>query len=165
MSDSNTHEESAWAEKLEAMRRGVGLRLDAHGAWWQGDTPFEHAGLIAALNRGMTLHPETREPVVYIGDKWCYFESEDLPFIVHGLVFDGAELWADLNTGLRAHIPANGFIQDDVRVLVRLEDGRTARLSRSAQSGLADALHEDGGRLFLRYGERVYRIGESPTSD
>ena len=164
MSDSKTREESAWAEKLEAMRRGVGLRLDAQGNWWQGDAPFEHQGLISALNRGMTLHPETGEPIVYIGDKWCYFESEDLPFVVHGLVFDGSSLWAELNTGIRAHIPQDGFIQDGVRVLVHLADGRTARLSRAAQSGLADVLYEEDGCLSLRYGNQVYSISEGPTS-
>ena len=134
MTDDSTNVDEAWAVRLERLRRGVGLRLDAAGKWWQGDEPFLHAGLIAALNRGIRLHPDSGEPIVYIGDKWCYFESEDLPLVVRGLQVDEHGVWALLNTEARVLIPRDGFYEDGDRILIRLDAQRTARLSRTTQS-------------------------------
>jgi len=163
LSTDDRQTDAAWAARLESIRRGVGLRLDASGGWWQQDSPFEHPGLVAALNRGIALHPETREPIVYIGDKWCYFDSEDLPFIIHGYEYASDGLWADLNTGARELIPRDGLFQDGERVLVRLDEHRVARMTRTAQSRMAEVLDEDNGRLCLRFGSDLYFIGDAPT--
>ena len=164
MNDESTPEAVAWAAKLEGMRRGVGLRLDREGRWWQGDEPFTHGGLVDALNRGIRLHPETGEPIVYIGDKWCYFESAEVPFIVHSIRYQETALWAELNTGERLVVPRDGFVSRGDRVFITFGDGRTARLDRKTQGRLADALSETDGRLALEFGGARWLIRQAATS-
>lgn len=125
-----------WAAKLETLRRSVDLRLDREGRWYHEGEIFEHPRLIALFDQGIDAHPESGEPIVHIGDKWCYFHAEDTPFIVRRLEATADGLLAHLNNGERFPIPAEGFEAAGDFVYVQLTPSRRARLDRDAQNQL-----------------------------
>jgi hypothetical protein len=125
-----------WAEKLEALRRSVDLRLDFEGRWYHEGEVFEHARLTALFNRGIDAHPETGEPIVHIGDRWCYFTADDTPFIVRRLEATEAGLRAHLNNEESWPVPPEGFEASGDHVYVQLTPTRRARLDRTTQNRL-----------------------------
>lgn len=127
-------------------RRAIDLRLDAQGRWYHDGQPFTHPRLIALFDRGIDVHPETGEPILRIGDKWCYIRCDDTPFIVRRLRLGPEGLVAELNNGERLPVPADGFeVGANEVVYARLAPNRRARLSRDAQSALAEWLQEAPG--------------------
>lgn len=148
-----------WAAKLEQLRRSVDLRLDREGRWYHEGEAFEHARLIALFDRGIDAHPETGEPIVHIGERWCYFAADDTPFIVRRLESTPEGLVAQLNNGERHPVPAAGFEVAGDFVYVQLAPHRRARLDRATQSRLWGWLDEgppievvtDAGRWPVAY--------------
>lgn len=151
------------ADWLEAMRRGIDLRLDSEGAWWHEGAPFAHAGLIAAFNRGLDVHPETGEAILRVGDRWCYVKCEGTPFLVRRLVPGANGLQATLNTGETYPVPPEGFITRGAHVYVRLAPKREARLNRATQARLAEWLIDgpDGLQVKTATGAWPVRVTEA----
>ncbi len=150
---------AAWAERLEIFRRGVDLRLDAEGRWLHEGEPFEHPRLIAFFDQGIDLHPETGEPILRVGDKWCYISAEDVPFLVRKLRETPEGLEATLNTGERVLVPEAGFESTGERVYLQL-GRRRARLDRLTQASLVAWLEEGSAGLEVHATGRSYPIKE-----
>lgn len=125
-----------WAARLDQLRRSLDLRMDREGRWYHEGERFEHARLIALFDRGIDAHPESGEPIVHIGDKWCYFTADDTPFIVRRLESTADGLIAHLNNSEVHPIPAVGFEADGDHVYVPLAPHRRARLDRDSQNQL-----------------------------
>lgn len=153
-----TDDLQAWAEKLEKYRRSLDLRLDGEGRWFHEGQPFEHPRLIEAFDAGIDIHPETGEPILRLGDKWCYIRADDTPFVVRRLVEGDGGLVAHLNNGERLPVPADAFEATDAHVYLRLAPRRRARLGRTVQNGLADRLEETPDGLAYRAGGRRWLI-------
>lgn len=152
----------AWLAKLEALRRSVDLRLDGEGRWFHDGEPFEHKGLIAAFDRGIDVHPDSGEPILRLGGKWCYIRADDTPFVARRITVDGDRLTLLLNTGATVAVPQDGFEAAGEHVYVRLADGRRVRLSRAAQANLGDWL-EAGDPLCVVAGGRRYPVRTDAT--
>lgn len=125
-----------WAAKLDQLRRSLDLRMDREGRWYHEGERFEHPRLIALFDRGVDAHPESGEPIVHIGDKWCYFTADDTPFIVRRLASTAAGLVAHLNNEEAHPIPAAGFVAEGDFIYVALAPNRRARLDRDSQNQL-----------------------------
>jgi|JI7StandDraft_1071085.scaffolds.fasta_scaffold442644_1 hypothetical protein len=133
---TDLHDEAAWAAHLETLRRSVDLFLDREGHWFHNGEPFEHTRLINYFNAGIDAHPETGEPIVHLGPRWCYFRAEDTPFLVRRFEDAADGLYAILNNSERLPVPAGGFEAVGEHVYVQLAPHRRARLDRSAQATL-----------------------------
>jgi len=132
-----------WAARLELSRRGLDLRLDAEGRWYHEGIAFEHRRLIELFDRGLDLHPETGEPILRVGDRWCYIRADDVPFVVRALHLEGATLVARLNTGEHVALARDALELRGEHLYARLDDRRVARLDRATHKGLATMLSED----------------------
>lgn len=161
MTDQKSPDAEAWLARLEAMRRSVDLRLDGEGRWYHDGQPFEHPGLIAAFDRGLDVHEDTGEPILRIGDRWCYVRADDTPFVVRRLRVDGDTLSATLNTGETLPVPADAFEQGGEHLYLHLSPRRRARLDRATQARVADWLVDLGDRLALEAAGRRWPI--APT--
>jgi len=136
----------------------VNVRIDSQGDWWEGDQRFSHPGVIAAFNQGVGLHPETGEAVVRLGTQWCYIQCDVTPFVVRKLRLDETGMQVHLNTGEQASVkPSHLSLIGDV-LCVHLDTIGLARLSRTAQSELAESLVEDNGQFVLKWCHHVWPI-------
>lgn len=131
-----------WAARLDQLRRSLDLRMDHEGRWYHEGERFEHPRLIALFDRGIDAHPESGEPIVHIGDKWCYFTADDTPFIVRRLESTPETLVAHLNNTEIHPIPASGFESEGDFIYVQLTENRRARLDRDSQNQLWGWLEE-----------------------
>lgn len=150
----------AWLAKLEALRRSVDLRLDGEGRWFHDGEPFEHRGLIAAFDRGIDVHPDSGEPILRLGGRWCYIKADDTPFVARRVALAGDRLTLRLNTGETVAVPDEGFEAAGAHTYVALRDGRRIRLGRAAQASLGDWL-EAGEPMCIATGGRRYPIREA----
>lgn len=157
--DEGAAEAAAWLAKLEALRRSVDLRLDAEGRWFHEGAPFEHAGLIAAFDRGLDLHPESGEPILRVGGRWCYVRADDTPFVVRRLSLEDGRLVVRLNTGAVEPVPPAGFEAAGDRLYVQL-GRRRARLGRAAQAKLGQWLVEGDGGWVVAAGDGRWPVRE-----
>ncbi len=140
---------------LELLRRSVDLRIDGEGRWFHDGEPFVHPRLIAFFNRGLDLHPESGEPVLRVGDTWCYVHADDTPFVVRRLTEDAGVLRVVLNTEEALPLAVDAFERRGDHFYVRLDERRVARLDRATHNGLWEVLDEGAdGRLTL-YGRPV----------
>jgi uncharacterized protein len=111
-------------ETLEKLRRGFPLRMDRMGAFFLGDDPITHHGVVAAFRRGLDLS-DTGEPIVRVADQWTYLSVADCVLRVlrvvadptgdalHLVLDDGrtipldpARLWEQPGHGLRCTVPS-----------------------------------------------------------
>ncbi len=130
-------------------RRDIDLRLDAAGRWFHEGEPFVHAGLIALFDRGIDVAPETGEPVLRVGDKWCYFRCDDTPFFVRHVSVAATGLAMTLNTGAIVEAPPATLRHSPDGVLYAdFGPHRRARFVRGAQAALSDRLEDDGAAGF-----------------
>ena len=139
-------------------RHSVDLRLDADGHWFHDGQPFLHAGLIALFDRGIDVDPESGEPILRVGDKWCFVRCDDTPFIARSLRLRRdapareVAIVLTLNTGAEVVAAPDAFRLGSNGVLyAELGPHRRARLSRSAQATLAPVIDQgqDGGFVLV----------------
>lgn len=134
-----------WAATLEKMRRSVDLRLDFEGNWYHEGEIFEHERLIALFNKGIDSHPDSGEPIVHIGERWCYFKADDTPFIVRRMESSPDALLVELNNGETHPVPPTGFEAVGDYIYVQLTEDRRARLDRGRQNQLWGWLVDEDG--------------------
>ena len=154
-------EEKEFREWLDAQRRSIDLELTDEGTWLHNKTPFAHHGLIGAFNRGIELHPDTKEPIVRIGTTWCYFRSRMSPFIVERLIAKGTLLQGvQLNTGEQLTLETITPVYAIGKLSFSTTCGRTLRMSRRAQANIAPFLSQSRNSYFLEteYGLRHVNI-------
>ena len=51
----------SWLQNLDKLRRSSGLRIDCKGHWWHEEDRFEHAKIIATLNRGLAWEDQNKQ--------------------------------------------------------------------------------------------------------
>ncbi len=107
---------------LERLRRGVPLVLSRTGRFRFDGAEVTHTRVDSALRAGLDVSDEG-EPIVYLGDQWCYLTVEDCPLRAtsvwesHGALqmrlddgrrmpLDVQTLWEEPDAGLRASAPA-----------------------------------------------------------
>ena len=139
-----------WLKALETKRRSIDLRLDREGRWWHDGRLFEHPRLIQAFNRGLALHPDSREAILRVGSQWCYIKVEDTPFIAHRARFVANQLTATLNTEETVLIPKRSLSSVADSIYALLPDGRLIRFDRAALATLAESLHQSPEGYLLR---------------
>jgi hypothetical protein len=147
---------------LESMRRGVNLRLDRHGVWWQDGERFQHPHIIRAFNRGIDIHGQTSEGIVRIGGKWAYVECDKTPFLVLSIeMVEPEALACIINNEERWVISQGSLFEDDETVYARKQgpsSRRYARFSRHAQGQLAEYLMETADGFALNFAGKVWPI-------
>ena len=154
--------DNSFEEQLETLRRSAGIEMDCDGNWWHDGVPFEHPLIIDILNRGLSIHPETGEAVVRIGEQWCYIECQGTPFIAMNLSVsrDGMPTLL-LNTSDSLTLEAVELIEQHGAVHGRESNGRLIRFSRAAQAQLADHLVEIDGDYAVSTAAGHWPIGRS----
>ena len=164
MSKRQQMEEAALATKLESLRRRSGLALDIEGHWWHDGNPFEHSGIIAALNKGIDLHPDSGEPIVRVGEQWCYIEAAGTtPFLAVRLHIDDiGQIALSLNTTESVKTEKANWHLRFGALHCRLVDGRLVRLSRHTQAKMAAYLEEaaDGYYIVTAAGKWLIKDGQ-----
>lgn len=115
-------------ELLEKMRT-IGLRLDRHGTFWQGDEQVTHARLRQALLRWLDVRDDGRDIIRLDDKRYAYVEVED------------------------AHLRARSARWDDDRCFVLWDDDQERELDY-AQLRQADdhAFYTQVGKLRGRIG-------------
>ena len=157
---SECHSPNPAVEKLESIRRSLDLRLDAEGCWWHDGRAFEHDRIIEAFHRGIDVHPDSGEPIVRIGDRWCYFTAELTPFVVRRLqVIEGIPTVL-LNTGERHVVGTEDLSCKDERIYVHIDTKRVAVLDRRCQLGLSSLLSPDEEGLVIETSAGRWVIAE-----
>lgn len=155
-------------ETLERLRRGVPLRMSASGELRFDDEPVTHPRVRQALRGGLDLS-DAGEPVVWLGDQWCYLTVDDCPLRatavlrrdddLHMRLDDGRELplsldtlWDEPGRGLRARAPS----QPTGR-------GLAVRFTNQAQMDLAEWLDDsEGDDAVLVLGSHRWAIPKQP---
>lgn len=153
---------------LEILRRSSELALDREGNWTHQGVPIGNPKIVALFNRGLDVS-ESGEPILRVGQQWCYLDVEDTLYIVRDLRRRGDTLIARLNDESEGPLDLDSFSYRDLQtVYCQVKDGQRARLSRHAMAALAEVLdREDDGTFVLRVGtgrhllrdERVEREG------
>jgi len=109
-------------EMLERLRRGVPLVLGRTGRFRFDGEDVTHPRVDAALRAGLDV-TEEGEPIVYLGDQWCYLTIEDCPLRATAVWAEGgtlhvrldddrtlplpiATLWEEPDAGLRIAVPS-----------------------------------------------------------
>ncbi|MCB9522155.1 MAG: DUF1285 domain-containing protein [Myxococcales bacterium] len=129
----------AW---LDQVRRSIDLRIDEDGRWWHEGEPFVNQRLRDYFDGNLDVHPESGEPILRVGDKWCYVRVDDTAFFVDRFKVEGERLLAVLNTRGRWPVPGDGFVIHGERAYVTLAPHRRARLTRRAWHQLGEWLEE-----------------------
>ena len=138
---------------LEKLRENSGLRLDREGRFWHRGGPIEHARTVAVLHQGIHRAPDGRW-ATRIGKEWGYLDVEDAALFVRRI--DGRR--AQLASGDWAEIESLSIGADDA--LYARVGGERARLTRTAQLSLADALRQDGSRYVVDLAGKTYTVAE-----
>jgi hypothetical protein len=141
-------------ELLRKLRESSGLRLDREGRFWHRGEPVEHARTVAVLHAGIHRAPDGRW-ATRIGSEWAYLDVED------------AALWVRRIDGDRAQLASGEWTRFDPATLATGADdalyarirGERARLTRTAQLALADAIHEDASGFSIDLAGRRWPIG------
>lgn len=156
------------AETLERMRRGVPLRLSAGGAWWFGDEPVTHAGLARTLLQGIDVS-DGGEPIVRLGQQFCYVTIDDTPLRVVAVHADAAStVWLHLDDERQVALDPTTLVEDREHGLrctvpsMGLGRPLTARFGNRAQSELTQwiAWRDGAARPTFAVGERTFEIPE-----
>jgi hypothetical protein len=156
---ADTPLDPALAARLETLRRSLDLYLDAEGRWHHEGVQFEHARLAALFDRGIDVHSESGDPIVHVGDRWCYFRAADTPFLVRKLDVENDTLLATLNNSERHAVPQDGVTAAGTDIYMQLTPSRRARLDRYCVAALAEWLEEDeSGALSLRVGAQRWPV-------
>lgn len=156
-------------EMLEKLRRGVPLVLAPTGRFRFDGEDVTHDRVHSALLAGLDVNEEG-EPIVYLGDQWCYLTVEDTPLRVttvwqvegelsirlddgRTLPLDPGTLCEEPEQGLRTSVPA-------------ARSGRTmaARFTNAASVELSEWIELDGDTPVLSIGDTLHRIPSQPPA-
>ena len=134
-----------------------GLRVLENGQWRVGDHDVVHPPTLRHLKAHLVI--EDAGAFIEDGPRRMPIELGGPPFVVLALVIDAAEGRARvvLDDGSEEPVRDTALGMDDVtgRFECRVRSGRTsAILSRGAHQTLLEHTEEEGGRFFLRVGER-----------
>jgi len=146
--------ESLPPEVLERLRRGVPLRMTRSGAFTFGGEPVTHPRVIAALRAGLDSS-EAGEPIVHLGDPWCYLTVEDTPLRATSLRRDGDRLEVALDDGRIVEIdPSTLREEPDLGVRGEVPSARSGRplavrFTNRAQMDLANWIAWKDERPYL----------------
>lgn len=130
---------------LDALRRGLALRLDARGQFFFEGDPVTHPRVVAVLRAGLDV-AETGEPIVRVGEQWAYVTVDDTPLRVTAVVRDDDEgMWCSLDDGRRVRLDASTLIESGRGLSCEVPSqptGRTmaARWTNAAQMQLSEWL-------------------------
>lgn len=91
-------------EMLERLRRGVPLVLAPTGRFRFDGEDVTHPRVAKALRAGLDV-TEEGEPIVYLGEQWCYLSVEDCPLRVTGVWEEDGALWIRLDDGRTLPLP------------------------------------------------------------
>ena len=161
---SESHPLDPALAKLETIRRSLDLFLDGQGGWWHDGSPFEHKKIIDVFDRGIEIHPDTQEPIVRIGDRWCYFTAEVTPYIVRRITVGANGVVVRLNTGEEVDVPEDGLYAQNERIFVALADGRQAVFDRRSQLDVSSLISQDEEELTIELEGRNWKIVEKSES-
>jgi hypothetical protein len=136
----------------EGRSRESSIRLDAEGRFWHDGVPIEHAGMARAFASWIARHPDDGRFILSNGYDWSYFQVEDVPFFVLGLVEEGGRLWLALSDGSESALEPE-TLESGARgaLYTRVKAGKfRARFTQAAQTALAPWLGSaENGELFL----------------
>ena len=143
-------EEKEFKLWLDQQRRSLNLFLDREGTWWHDEQPVQHPKVSRAFSLGIGRHEETGEPVIQIGNTWCYFRSAGSPYIVKRLIHNKRTIRGyRLNTEEILLVEdTTPFCIDDMMFLTTDRLGEI-HFDRSTQSQLGPFLSDEGGELYL----------------
>ena len=133
-----------------------GLRVCPDGSWRVGDLPVAHQEGLRYL-KARLVHDETGDFVVD-GAQRVPVSIEGPPFEVLSLHIDAAhdEARVELDDGSAEAMAddALGMSETTGRFECRVRGGFAARFGRGPHQTLLDHVEEEGGRFFLRAGQR-----------
>lgn len=148
-------------------REDSGIRLDAALRWWHDDEPIEHPKIIELFNTSLVLDDDGRYQL-RIGKDWCYVQVEEAAYEVRTVdVTEDERVSVRLSDRTAEALdPATLALGPDGIFRCQVKGGRArARFSRDAQYQLGELMEEgEGGRLFLRAGQRRTALPESLAS-
>ena len=152
-------EEKEFKAWLDTKRRSIDLRLDTNGAWWHDGAPFEHQRLINAFNRGISLHPDSGEPIIRIGATWCYFKSEQSPYIARRLLIaDKKLIGVRLNTEAEVLLKNATFSTLDGQLVLNERQFGVIRFDRPSKLRSPLTLIEQNTGVAIQTGQGLIRV-------
>lgn len=130
---------------LEKLRRSIPLKIDEQGNWWHAGEKIMHPRIIRLFNKGLDWYKG--EAILRVGQRWCYVEVDQTPFLILKLYpqtdpVDSTQttLWALLNT--QETYPLNQLSVQEQIIYAQLTSDRFARFSRHAQSQCIEWLQQ-----------------------
>lgn len=120
------------------------IRLDGEGRFWHSGELVEHPGLLEALPRWISRHPDDGRYILTNGYDWTYFTVDDVPFFVRG-ISSGEEPELLLSDGTREPFPADGYrLGREGAFYCPVKGGAfEARFTPGAQAALAELVAPD----------------------
>ena len=118
--------------------------MDGQGRFWHSGELVEHPGLLEALPRWISRHPDDGRYILTNGYDWTYFTVDDVPFFVRGISSSGdPELL--LSDGTQEPFPASGYrVGRDGALYCPVKAGAfEARFTPGAQAALSAFVVED----------------------
>ena len=134
--------------------RETAIRRDAHGRWFDGDTPVSHAGVARNFDRWIDRADDGRY-CLRNDINWAYVTIEGPPVFVRRARVDGRDVLLGLSDGREEPlVPATLRQGPDGALYCDVRDGRLpARFDRSAAQALEDRLVEaEDGTVALDIG-------------
>jgi hypothetical protein len=137
-------------EMIEKMR-GIGLRLDRAGTFWQEGTAVSHARLRQALLRWLDVRPEDGRDIVKLDDqRYAYVEVEDAHLRAKAARWDGDRclvLWDD---DQETELDYGSLRQArDHALYARVRGRLRGRIAGPAYHTIVERIREDAGRFLL----------------
>lgn len=145
-------------EQLAWLREHSGLSIDREGRWLHEGELVAHAGIVAALWRGLDL--EAGRVVTRIGHEWAYVAVEDAPFLIKSARWECGSLLMLLSGGGEEPLdPATLALGAEGVLRCRVRGGRfEARFSRAAQVTLGEMAEEEGRSVVVVAGGRRWPV-------
>lgn len=135
---------------LETQRRSLDLRLDSEGRWFHDGEVFAHSRLIETFNRGIDRHDVTGEPIIRVGQTWCYFHAETSPHLVVRVIQKSQKISEFLlNSKKRLSANTGAYSSENGRLVFETPSLGEVCFTRAAQAALIPFLTTNGGRLSL----------------
>ena len=152
---------------LERLRRGVPLRMTARGELRFDEQPVTHPRVRRALREGLDVS-DSGEPIVRLGQQWCYLTVDDCPLRATAVTREGDRLQMRLDDGRWVALAVASVWSEPVRGLRSTAPSRhsgralAVRFDNRAQMDLAPWLEiDDDDRVVLVLGEQRWVIPDA----